>query len=89
MKILGLGIPELMVIMFLLVPLIVIVVVVVVLLSRNPKQQQPPQPPSVEASTNPAAPNSIEQLRNYKELLDMGILTHEEFEQKKKELLGL
>lgn len=89
MRILGLGIPELMVIMFLLVPLIVIVVAVVVLLSRKPKQQQPPQPPSVEASAGFAAPSPVEQLRNYKELLDMGILTQEEFDAKKRELLGI
>ncbi|MBE6797431.1 MAG: hypothetical protein E7531_03740 [Ruminococcaceae bacterium] len=30
-----------------------------------------------------------EQLKQYKELLDSGVLTEEEFELKKKELLGL
>lgn len=31
----------------------------------------------------------VEQMKEYKELLDMGILTQEEFDTKKKELLGL
>ena len=33
--------------------------------------------------------NAIEQVRQLKELLDMGALTQEEFDTKKKELLGL
>ena len=33
--------------------------------------------------------NNIEVLEKYKELLDKGIITQEEFETKKKELLGL
>ena len=31
----------------------------------------------------------VEELKNLKELLDMGILTQEEFDAKKKQLLGL
>lgn len=33
--------------------------------------------------------NSIEEIKKYKELLDSGIITEDEFNQKKKELLGL
>ena len=34
-------------------------------------------------------PNAADELKKYKELLDMGALTEEEFEAKKKEILGL
>ncbi len=37
----------------------------------------------------PAAGSPIEELKQYKELLDMGIITQEEFDAKKKQLLGL
>lgn len=37
----------------------------------------------------PAAASPIDELKKYKELLDMGILTQEEFDAKKKQLLGL
>lgn len=33
--------------------------------------------------------NSIEEIKKYKELMDSGIITEDEFNQKKKELLGL
>ena len=33
--------------------------------------------------------NNIEEIKKYKNLLDSGIITHEEFDIKKKELLGL
>ena len=33
--------------------------------------------------------STAEQLKKYKELLDMGIITQEEFDAKKKQLLGL
>ena len=35
------------------------------------------------------AKSPVEQLKEFKELLDMGIITQEEFDAKKKELLGL
>lgn len=39
----------------------------------------------------PAAPatSSVDEIKRYKELLDTGILTQEEFDAKKKQLLGL
>ena len=36
-----------------------------------------------------AAPNNIDELRSYKALLDEGVITQEEFDAKKKQLLGL
>ena len=35
-----------------------------------------------------AAPSSAEELKKFKELLDMGIITQEEFDANKKQLLG-
>lgn len=47
----------------------------------------------VHSTNNRVAPvsttNQIEKLKNLKELLDEGILTQEEFEEKKKQILGL
>ena len=36
-----------------------------------------------------AAPSSADELKKYKELLDLGVITQEEFDAKKKQLLGL
>ena len=41
----------------------------------------------VNETTNSVS--SADELKKYKELLDMGIITHEEFDAKKKQLLGL
>ena len=44
-----------------------------------------------QPQTNTAAPavSPVEEIKKYKELLDMGIITQEEFDVKKKQLLGL
>lgn len=47
-------------------------------LAKHPKKQQSSQSPS-----------DIEQLKGLKDLLDSGILTQEEFEAKKKQILGI
>lgn len=46
---------------------------------------------AMQSQNNTAAPadSSIEAIKKYKELLDMGIITQEEFDIKKKQLLGL
>ena len=45
---------------------------------------------TIHASTTPASATSpIEEIKKYKELLDIGIITPEEFDTKKKQLLGL
>jgi hypothetical protein len=54
---------------------------------------QPPMPPPMMRSTHPvplppAEPDVYEQLRKLGELRDLGIVTTEEFEQKKRELLA-
>lgn len=46
------------------------------------KEQMPPQLVDETKTV-------VEQMKDYKELLDLGILTQEEFDQKKKELMGL
>jgi septation ring formation regulator EzrA len=42
----------------------------------------------VEVATTPQKEN-IDELKKYKELLDQGIITQEEFDAKKKQILGL
>lgn len=43
-----------------------------------------------QASTQPAAAvSTADEIKKYKELLDMGAITQDEFDQKKKQLLGL
>lgn len=44
---------------------------------------------AVPVMTQLQAPSSADEILKYKNLLDMGAITHEEFEQKKKQLLGL
>ena len=46
----------------------------------NQPQQQQPQQPTVE--------NPMEKLKQLKEMLDMGVITQEDFDQKKKEILS-
>jgi predicted Zn-dependent peptidase len=42
-----------------------------------------------ETATTTVTPSSADELRKFKELLDSGIITQEEFDTKKKQLLGL
>jgi FtsZ-interacting cell division protein ZipA len=55
----------------------------------QPQQPEPAQPAPKASSNTISAAVAVEAILKYKELLDMGILTPEEFEAKKKELLGL
>ena len=52
---------------------------------QAPQQPQYPQPPQGA----PAYFSAPEELKKYKELLDMGAITQEEFDEKKRQLLGL
>ena len=45
-------------------------------------------PPAEALNPSYAAPDAAEEIRKYKELLDMGAITEEEFESKKKELIN-
>ena len=45
--------------------------------------------PTTEAPKTTSETSNIENIKKYKELLDMGIITQEEFDAKKKQLLGL
>jgi ribosomal protein L12E/L44/L45/RPP1/RPP2 len=58
-----------------------------VIIQAKSMASSPTAPPS---STAPAQPtNIVQQLKELKELVDMGILTEEEFSAKKKQLLGI
>ena len=56
-----------------------------------PKIEKPAESESVEQKVTPAAvqQDAITSIREYKSLLDDGIITQEEFDAKKKQLLGL
>lgn len=57
---------------------------------EGPKQPAHQDEPRVQAAASAASlDEKIEALKKFKDLLDMGILTQEEFDAKKKELLGL
>ena len=56
------------------------------LLERKQTQQSAASQPAPAA---PAPDSSLDSLRNLKALLDEGILTQEEFDAKKKQILGL
>lgn len=43
----------------------------------------------IEKTTVETKTSNVEEIKNYKELLDSGIITQEEFDQKKKQILGL
>lgn len=43
----------------------------------------------VSASATPVHTTTVEELKQYKELIDSEIITQEEFDAKKKQLLGL
>ena len=45
--------------------------------------------PTVIVNTPTSTPSAIEQIKGLKELLDIGAITQEEFDAKKKQLLGL
>lgn len=53
------------------------------------KQKSNVEITNINKGTSSAPIDNVETLRHYKELLDEGILTQEEFDTKKKELLGL
>ena len=67
---------------------------------QQPAQQQAPVPPAPQPPVPPAAPvqpeipvqqaaGTAEMIRQYKELLDCGAITQEEYDQMKRKLLGL
>ncbi len=52
-------------------------------------QPYQPAPQPYQPAPQPPVPDASEALRNFKSLLDDGVITEEEFEAKKKQLLGL
>ena len=56
---------------------------------QQPQYNQPVYQQSVEPQPALGATNEIEMLKAYRELLDNGTITQEEFDQKKKQILGL
>ena len=59
------------------------------LIERQSKPRQTVSPKSEPEPKPEPKKNVVEEMKQYKELLDMGILTQEEFDAKKKQLLGL
>ena len=61
--------------------------------SRSKKAQSPAtnQPQVAQAPSEPVAakPGAVEQLKQFADLRDQGILTEEEFAAKKKQILGI
>ncbi len=59
----------------------------------QPSQQPPQQPPQQPRASRSPSPRDYlgiaEELKTYKELLDQGVITQEEFDKKKKQLLDL
>ena len=55
----------------------------------NPQGMGASTPQRSEASAVSSSTNEAEQLKRFKDLLDSGIITQEEFDAKKKEILGL
>ena len=53
------------------------------------KEQYEAEKPSKNVTTTIQALSPAEELKKFKELLDQGIITQEEFDAKKKQLLGL
>lgn len=58
-------------------------------LSQKINERQQNTAYQTATSTQSAQPSSMDELKKLKELLDMGIITQEEFDAKKKQLLGL
>ena len=56
---------------------------------KNVKRLIPPTPAKRVAPPTSQSDTKVKKLKQYKELLDNGIITQEEFEQKKKELIDL
>ena len=54
----------------------------------QPQQYQQPYEQQPDYST-PTREETLDDLKRYKELLDTGVLTQEEFEAKKRQILGL
>ncbi|WP_165045201.1 SHOCT domain-containing protein [Adlercreutzia sp. ZJ138] len=80
MKFLGMGVPELLIIFIsLLIPLLVIIIVAIICLSIAKKRRK-------KAALWQNAPK---QLEDYKRLMDTGVITSDEFEKKKREILDV
>lgn len=85
MKILGLGVPELIIIV-----LVVVVVAAIVCAVKGPSEQGDAISGSfVQPGQSVCSNVSVSDLKGYKDLLDEGAITQEEYDAKKREILGL
>ena len=73
---------------FYLIILIFIVLTSIIYFIYNKKNAQNPVSAHDEDSTKPCE-TEIDELKKFKDLLDSGIITQEEYDEKKKQLLGL
>lgn len=74
------------------IPAVCSVMFMVTVRAFDRKKAKPAEPAAAAPAVAPAAPSAsdpLEDIKKLKELLDMGAITQEEFETKKKQLLGL
>ncbi|MBM6851636.1 SHOCT domain-containing protein [Oscillibacter valericigenes] len=64
-------------------------IVAMIHISLLPDKNARPAPPPSPPPRKPPAWGAADEIRKYKELLDSGILTQEEFDRKKAQLLDL
>lgn len=89
MKILGMGIPELIIAgPILFAPLIAIIIVIVVVALNSKSKQKMASSGLSEQASQPVQPLSLEELERYAQLRDSGALSQEEFEAIKRRYLN-
>jgi hypothetical protein len=98
MKVFGLGLPELIILgvpCLILLVLIVALIIILVLVSDKSSRTNPPIPynPNIPLSYPPmqplaGKPDQAAELAKWKQLLDTNAITLEEYDAKKKEILG-
>lgn len=89
MKILGMGIPELIIAgPILFAPLIAIIIVIVVVALNSKSKRKMASSGLSEQASQPVQPLSLEELERYAQLRDSGALSQEEFEAIKRRYLN-
>ena len=64
-------------------------IVAIILVCLTPDKNAASKAPAPGAAHRPPPRGTADEIMKYKELLDAGVITQEEYEQKKKQLLGL
>jgi len=89
MKILGMGIPELIIAGSILFAPLIAMIIVIVVVALNPKSKRKMASSGLsEQASQPVQPLSLEELERYAQLRDSGALSQEEFEAIKRRYLN-